>query len=306
MAFGSDSNSPGGGGFGAFGGSSSYGGSDLGGAAQGSRSGNGNGGGSGSGGNNGGNQTSAQSSMNSAMSAAPAAAVAGADDSKQQGGIMSGLMSDVAAARGIKSSESAAPEAARAGKTMSEAALQGAMAERNAGITKSAFSTVGGVAGGIPGTAVSAVGEGIGKVAGANPYGKDSLQHAAFESGKAEAKDAGLGSVAKGGLGLLGGILGGPLGAAAASLLGGGISAAMQTNMMDKNFPGISAPATSSPSGPVTGGTPGSSVGGNRMESAATPGVAPMTAALASPFEYASDYDKERDVNRLNLTKGVI
>lgn len=270
-----------------------------------------------SGGNNSGGigRTGATSAATAAASAASAPAKGIGDTNKQSGGIMGGLMGAVQSARASKtsspgstqsavngafaSSESAAPEAATAGRRMSEAAARGFDAQANAGMTESAFGVGGGVS--------SLAGKAIGATMTSNPYGKNTQEAAAFDSGRKEASSAGLSSTTKGLASLAAGVLGGPIGAALASLALGGASYGMQQNAREGAFPGIGK-AAPNPGNPTTNGSVGSNAsqlgsggGKGNIASGMAEAAGAAAGAAPTPFEFASDYSQQRKVDNLNL-----
>lgn len=274
------------------------------------------GGGGNSGGNSGGNaggnnSTSSTSRASTTAAAAAAAPSTGIGDTKQSGGIMGGLMGAVNSARSSKasspagvqgavqgaftSSESAAPEAATAGRRMSEAAARGFDNTANAGMTESAF--------GVGGSVGSLAGKAVGAVTSGDPYAKGSPESTAYAAGSREAKDAGLSSTTKGLASLAAGVLGGPIGSALASLALGGISYGMQQQARESAMPGIgkAAPNVGNPTNNGSVGDNASQLGnggGNKISEAMTTAAA---TPVETPFEFASDYSKDRDVNKLNL-----
>jgi len=283
-----------------------YGGGDRGG----NTGGNGNSGGNSQGGI--GRSTSAATSAAAASAAAPST---GIGDTNKQGGVMGGLMGAVQSARDSRtsspsttqsavngafaSSESAAPEAATAGKRMSEAAAKGFDAQSNAGMTESAF--------GVGGSVGSLAGKAIGATMTGDPYAKGSPESTAFGMGRQEAKDAGLGSTTKGLASLAAGVLGGPIGSALASMALGGVSYAMQQEAREKGFPGV-AKAAPNAGNPTTNGSVGDNAsqlgsgGGRGMAGSMAEAAGAANAAdVPTPFEFASDYSKERDPTKLNL-----
>lgn len=306
--------------------SSSRGDGGMGGRSSSSRGGNGNGGGQGSnakGGNSGNSSTGAKSSATQSGQAKSTAAAASTNDSsKQSGGVMGGLMGAVNSARSAKastapaggtnvqgavnsafaSSESAAPAAARAGKTMSNIAAQGYDSAMNRGMTESAFGV-----GGMPG---ALAGKAIGAVTASNPYGKNTPESEAFSAGERTAKDAGLSTGTKGLASLAAGVLGGPIGSALAGLALGGVSYGMQQRAREGALPGIGKTTTPNPgnptnaSGSVGNNLSGQGNSGNGGGMASAMGAA-ATTPVADPFEFATDYTKDRQSYQ-NLNLGSI
>lgn len=276
--------------------------------------GGGNSGGNQSGGNTGGNTGGLSRSAPASTAAAAAKAAPGniGDTGKKDSGIMGGLMGAVQSARSSKasspsgvqgavqgafaSSESSAPEAATAGRRMSEAAARGFDNTANAGMTESAF--------GVGGSVGSLAGKAVGAVTAGNPYGKDSPESVAYSAGAREAKDAGLSSTTKGLASLAAGVLGGPIGSALASLALGGISYGMQQEARESALPGIGK-AAPNPGNPTTNGSVGNTQLGNgnggKPGSMSDAMAAASSTPVEDPFEFASDYSKERDPTKLNL-----
>ncbi len=277
-------------------------------------------------GNGGGNNTTssrdsstASRSPSATTAAAASAAKTGIGDTGKQnsGSIMGGLIGAVDSARSSRatsspqsavnsafsSSESLAPAAATAGRRMSEAAAQGYDAATNAGMTESAF--------GAGGTVGSLAGKAIGAVTSANPYGDNTPESVAYNTGRATAKDAGLGSGTKGLASLAAGVLGGPIGSALASLALGGISYGMQRDARESALPGIADTTRPSTGNPTVNGVVGDrssqlGTGGGSSKMANAMSQAGGSVPVENPFEFASDYEKERNsYQNLDLTRGI-
>lgn len=296
------------------------------------------------GGKGNGSSTGSKSSTGPAATSARASASASDDSNKSTGGIMGGLMSSVAAARAPSSSVSGSirgavnsafagnspagksmgtgakgygndtagsvanavgamntPQAQEKAQKMGVAERQGFRDESNAGLTSGAF----GLAGSTP---ASLAGKAIGAVMSSNPYGKKTDEASAYAAGKALAKQEGVGPAARVGAGVLGSVLGGPVGGMLMDALTSAASYGLQRSYHPSAFdssvtPGRPGATEAGPGGNFSGNSGNSSGGMN--EALAAPIVGSTTPQPASKFEQASDFDRGsyRALNLLDILR---
>ena len=242
-------------------------------------------------------QTQSQSAPSGVMSGLQSAVSAARD---ARNGNLSGIQQGIAKA--VSSAFGSPAAAAQTDGTRAPNATPGQKAaynsgyrnETNAGLTRSAFGAVPGVG--------SLVGEGIARTAMAAPAGMADNEAAAYSTGVSGAKDAGIGSGTRAAASTLGSVLGGPIGAALASLALGGFSYSQQRAANPAAFAGMSSPAA----GPVSGAEDGTVSLGN----AGSNGVnvpSGMAQAMMGPgddasYGLANDYsDAYNSYQRMNL-----
>lgn len=249
----------------------------------------GNGGSSGNGGNGASTTTSSESgSLSKVNSAAEsdnkgwaglqslAAQVADARAARTSG-IQSGIQSAVNDAFGTSASSPAegamnTPEAQAAAGVTRGAYDKGYADQTNAGVTQSAF--------GMTGSLGSAVGAGVGALQTADKGAAPD----SYSAGQAAAKEAGLGRTTSSLASLAGGLLGGPVGAALASMATGAASYAMQR----ENHPSAFNNQTQQSMGPVSGSDVGQNADSNGGMSSA---LSSSNTSATAPFAFANDYD---------------
>lgn len=295
------------------------------------------------GGNNNGSSTGSKSSTGPAATSARASASTSDDSNKSTGGIMGGLMSSVAAARAPSSSVSGSirgavnsafggaspagksmgtgatgygndttgsvanavgamntPQAQEKAQQMGVAERQGFRDESNAGLTSGAF----GLSGSMP---ASLAGKAIGAAMTSNPYGKDTDEAGAYSAGKALAKQEGAGPAARAGAGILGSVLGGPVGGMLMDALTSAASYGMQRSYHPSAFDSSTTPGNPGGTGAGPGGnfSAGGNNGGGMSNALAAPIAGSTTPQPASKFESAGDFDRGsyRALNLLDILR---